>query len=146
MRLLIFSDVHGNLEALQAVLSQAERERVDRSIMLGDSVGYGPDPVQCLHEIRRSAEVVLAGNHDWGAISLTDISYFNPYARAAILWTRDQLSDWEIGYLSQLPLLHVAGDFFLCIPLPAIRKDGTISSPWKRLIRPFLTSRERYAS
>lgn len=126
MRHLICSDVHGNLEALQALLREAEKEKADRFFMLGDLVGYGPDPRDCLRQIRKIADVVLAGNHDHGAVSLTDISYFNPYARAAILWTREQLLDQEAEYLAQLPLLYGIDDFFLSTPLPKIRRGGNI--------------------
>jgi predicted phosphodiesterase len=124
---LICSDVHGNLEALQALLGQAERDKVDKFIMLGDLVGYGPDPGHCLREIREAADVVLAGNHDWGAISLTDISYFNPLARAAILWTRDHLAEREGEYLAQLPLLHAVDDFFLFTLPRTVLRSGTTS-------------------
>jgi predicted phosphodiesterase len=124
MRYLICSDVHSNLEALEALLLQAEGEKADRFFMLGDVVGYGPDPGPCLRQIRRAADVVLAGNHDHGATSLTDISYFNPLAQAAILWTREQLSEIEIEYLAQLPLLCMVDDFFLSIPPRGTRRGG----------------------
>jgi len=126
LRYLICSDVHGNLEALQALLSEVEKERADRFFMLGDLVGYGPDPGDCLRQIRRNAHVVLAGNHDYAAVSLTDISDFNPYAQAAILWTREQLLDVEREYLAQLPLLYGIDDFFLSTPPPRTRRGGNI--------------------
>jgi len=126
LRYLICSDVHGNLEALQALLSEAEREKADKFFMLGDLVGYGPDPANCLRQIRQTADVVLAGNHDYGAISLTDTSYFNPLAQAAIEWTRDQLLDQEGEYLAQLPLLYAIDDFFLFIPPPKTPRGGNI--------------------
>ena len=116
MRYLICSDVHSNLEALQVILKETEREKPDRFFMLGDIVGYGPDPQECIRQIRKSADVVLAGNHDHGAVSLTDISYFNPFAQAALLWTKDRLSDRETEYLTQLPLLYATDGFFLSTP------------------------------
>ncbi len=124
MRYLICSDVHGNLEALQALLMEAEGEKADKFFMLGDVVGYGPDPRDCLRQVRKTADVVLAGNHDHGAACLTDISYFNPLAQAAILWTRDQLSEIEIEYLAQLPLLYMVDDFFLSTPPRRTRRGG----------------------
>jgi len=126
LRYLICSDVHGNLEALQALLGEAEREKADRFFMLGDLVGYGPDPRGCLGQIRKTADMVLAGNHDYGATSLTDISYFNPLAQAAIEWTRDQILDQEAQYLAQLPLFYGVDDFFLCTPPPRTPKGGSI--------------------
>jgi len=124
MRYLICSDVHGNLEALQALLIEAEGEKADKFFMLGDGVGYGPDPRDCLRQIRKTADVVLAGNHDHGAACHNDISYFNPLAQAAILWTRDQLSEIEIEYLAQLPLLYMVDDFFLSTPARRTRRGG----------------------
>lgn len=129
--------MHSNLEALQALLKEAEKEKVDKFLMLGDIVGYGPNPQECLFQIRKVADVVLAGNHDYGAISLTDISYFNPLAQAAILWTREQLQDRETEYLAQLPLLYATEDFFLSTPLPRTLKTGITYLPWRMQNRLF---------
>jgi predicted phosphodiesterase len=128
LRYLICSDVHSNLEALLAVLREAEKEKPDRFFMLGDIVGYGPDPQECLRQTRKTADVVLAGNHDYGVISLTDTSYFNSFAQAALLWTRDQISDREAEYLAQLPLLHATDGFFLFTPPLKTPKCGNTYS------------------
>jgi hypothetical protein len=143
LRYLICSDIHSNLEALQAVLRDAERERVDRLLMLGDLVGYGPDPKRCIREARGAADVVLAGNHDHGVVSLTDISCFNSFAQAALLWTKDQLSEQEGEYLAQLPLLYASDSFFLFIRPPKTPKRGNTSSRQKMQSAPFLISRDR---
>jgi diadenosine tetraphosphatase ApaH/serine/threonine PP2A family protein phosphatase len=104
LRFCIFSDVHGNLEALQAVLADAEREGGELvRIFLGDAVGYGPNPNECVELIRDVVEFSLIGNHDEAAISNTDISNFNPYAKSAILWTRETLSEENKELLRQLP-------------------------------------------
>lgn len=110
MRYAILSDIHGNLDALQAVLGELSGERVDRYVCLGDIVGYGPEPAECLREIRRCAASVVAGNHDFALCEKIDITYFNVFAREAILWTRSVLSESDVEYVEQLPLVeHLNG-------------------------------------
>lgn len=77
----------------------------DGLLCLGDVVGYGADPGPCLDRIRREAVLVVAGNHDWGAVGLVDLGWFNPFARAAARWTAARLDNDERGYLSGLPLV-----------------------------------------
>jgi predicted phosphodiesterase len=84
----IISDVHGNLEALQAVLKDIESQGVSEIYCLGDVVGYGPNPRECV-DLVMSCKLVLLGNHDQGA--LFDPEGFNPPAERAIFWTRGQL-------------------------------------------------------
>jgi len=105
MRYALISDVHGNLEALQVVLHHIDMERPDRLVCLGDLVGYGADPEKCIDIVRERTELVVAGNHDWAAIGKTDISYFNPYAQAAVLWTQKRLGNFHRRYLEKLPLI-----------------------------------------
>ncbi len=88
MRYLIISDIHANLEAFEAVIAAAESERVDRRIFLGDVVGYGPEPDDCFRRLEDWADIRLTGNHDYAVLGLTDITYFNPVAKQAVLWTR----------------------------------------------------------
>jgi predicted phosphodiesterase len=88
----IISDIHGNLEALQAVLADIEKQGVDAVYCLGDIVGYGPNPRECIDLVRR-CQVVLLGNHDQGA--LFDPEGFNPPAERAIFWTRAQLENGD---------------------------------------------------
>lgn len=104
MRIAILADVHANLEALEAVLEHLSDESVDRVVCLGDIVGYGADPNPCCDRIRETAEEVVAGNHDRGAVGLTDVSSFNPFARKAIQWTARMLEKNHIPYLEALPL------------------------------------------
>lgn len=84
----IISDIHSNLEALQAVLADIEKHQVEEIYCLGDIVGYGPNPRECV-DLVRSCKVVLLGNHDQGA--MFDPEGFNPPAERAIFWTRSQL-------------------------------------------------------
>lgn len=104
MRYALFSDIHGNLEALKAVLNDIAGAAVDRLICLGDIVGYGASPNECVELVRGSGATVIAGNHDHAATGQLDIGYFNDYATEAILWTRRALSPGSLKYLEDLPL------------------------------------------
>ena len=104
MRVAILSDIHGNLEALEAVLERASEDRVDRYVCLGDVVGYGADPNACCEVIRGLTDTVLAGNHDWAAVGLEDTQYFNPVALSAIRWTGSNLSEANAAWLKCRPL------------------------------------------
>jgi predicted phosphodiesterase len=104
VRYAILGDIHGNTEALQAVLASVSSERIDKVICLGDVVGYGAEPVQCLEIIMGLGCDVIAGNHDWAAIGKLSIDCFNAYAKAAAMWTRDQLSPSHKEFLANLPL------------------------------------------
>lgn len=103
MRHAILSDVHANLEALGVVLEDIAARRPDAVICLGDFVGYGPDPVGCVNVLRPRLAGAVAGNHDLAAVGELDITSFNPLAHAAILWTREQLSEHVRQYLRSLP-------------------------------------------
>jgi diadenosine tetraphosphatase ApaH/serine/threonine PP2A family protein phosphatase len=97
----IFSDVHGNMEALEAVMGDLDRRSgVDRIICLGDTVGYGPNPAECLALVRKRCQVVLLGNHEFALMN--DIEGFNPMAAQAILWTRRQMSREDMQYIGTL--------------------------------------------
>jgi diadenosine tetraphosphatase ApaH/serine/threonine PP2A family protein phosphatase len=102
VKFAIFSDVHANLEALEAVLSVVGDLEI---ICLGDIVGYGPNPNECVQLVKRRAKFVVAGNHDWAAVGLTDYSHFNPAAKVAMYWTRSLLSEENMRYLRALPLI-----------------------------------------
>lgn len=92
MRYLVVADVHSNLEALEAVISDAV-EAYDSVLFLGDAIGYGPNPNECVERLSRFADVVmLAGNHDLAAVGAVDIGMFNDTARTALEWTRGMLS------------------------------------------------------
>jgi len=118
MRYALISDIHGNLEALQVVLHHIEKEHPDKLVCLGDLVGYGADPQKCIDMVRERTELVVAGNHDWAAIGRTDISYFNPYARAAVLWTREKLGEFHRKYLEELPLVLSEGELYFVHSTP----------------------------
>jgi predicted phosphodiesterase len=102
MRYLILSDIHANLAALEAVLEAADLSTIDQVWCLGDVVGYGPDPNECIARIREVSTYCLVGNHDWAALDRLDISDFNPEARQAVLWTQEQLTPDNIEFLKGL--------------------------------------------
>jgi diadenosine tetraphosphatase ApaH/serine/threonine PP2A family protein phosphatase len=105
MNYAIISDIHGNHDALSAVLADITRSAVDRVICLGDIVGYGAEPQKCIEVVRSLGGWVVAGNHDYGAAGRLDLSYFNANARSAAEWTAGVLSAADRRYLSDLPLL-----------------------------------------
>lgn len=114
MRYAIISDIHSNLAAFQAVLNDIEvRGGVERIWCLGDVVGYGPDPKECIELLRQYEHICVAGNHDWAAIGKIDIDDFNPEAAAASRWTGQQLGPQEVDYLASLPLIISEDDFTL---------------------------------
>ncbi|MCA1595595.1 MAG: metallophosphoesterase, partial [Chloroflexi bacterium] len=101
MRYGIISDIHANLDALRAVFAAAGE--MDDWLCLGDTVGYGPEPNECVALVRETCSTVLIGNHDLAGIGRLDISWFNPYARAAAIWTQEHLSQESIEFLNALP-------------------------------------------
>jgi predicted phosphodiesterase len=101
MRCLVVSDIHSNLEAFEAVLSDAGS--VDELWCLGDLVGYGPDPNACVALLQSKPHICIAGNHDWAALGRLDLAEFNADARAAALWTRKQLTPSSLAFLEALP-------------------------------------------
>jgi predicted phosphodiesterase len=113
MRILILSDIHSNLPALETVLQSARKQGYDRVWCLGDIVGYGPDPNECVAQVERLGAVSIAGNHDWGALGRISLDDFNPDAQRASLWTRDELTPEMVAYLDECPELWVEGDFTL---------------------------------
>ena len=102
MRLLVFSDVHANATALEAALS-ACAGAWDFAACLGDLVGYGPDPNQVIQRVRPLVTAIVRGNHDKAVSGISDSEDFNPVARAAVEWTRGQLSPENLAYLKNLP-------------------------------------------
>lgn len=113
MRIAIFSDVHGNVEALDAVLQKIQEAKPDRMLFLGDAVGYGPDPNECMERIFEVADKMVAGNHDHATVGLTDIDSFNPFAREAILWTRSVLTPENRDRILSMPLTEREQGLFL---------------------------------
>jgi len=100
MRCLLISDVHANLAAFETVIEDAGL--FDAIWCLGDMVGYGPDPNECIALLRAYPHVCLAGNHDWAALGKLDVRGFNTDARAANQWTQNVLDERSRAYLLSL--------------------------------------------
>lgn len=114
MRYAIIADIHSNLAAFLAVLVDIERRgEVDEVWCLGDIVGYGPEPHQCIELLRQTNNVCVVGNHDLASIGKIETSEFNPDAVAAIQWTARQLTPRDISYLESLPTVLEKEDFTL---------------------------------
>jgi len=113
MRYAIISDVHANLEALEAVLQAIDSIGAEKIVCLGDLVGYGASPNECVETIREKASVVLLGNHDHAATGGSSIEWFNPHARAAILWTKKVLKPDCAEFLKGLPYTSSIDGAFL---------------------------------
>jgi diadenosine tetraphosphatase ApaH/serine/threonine PP2A family protein phosphatase len=109
VRYAVLSDVHANLEALEAVLTDAA-PRADGVLCLGDVVGYGADPEACVELLATRGQVLVAGNHEHGVAGLLDLDWFNPWARTAAEWTRERLDDAHRAWLGALPLTAEVGD------------------------------------
>ncbi|MFZ1976543.1 MAG: metallophosphoesterase family protein, partial [Bacteroidota bacterium] len=105
MKYAIISDIHSNLEAIQKAFEIIDKEKVDEIICLGDIVGYGADPNECVDIVRSRCSTIILGNHDRAVLhpSLTDD--FNPLALNALLWTSEQLTDESRALLSSLSMV-----------------------------------------
>src|SRR6266705_5550624 len=104
MRVAIFSDVHANLEALEAVLADARENKCTDFVCLGDVVGYNANPHECVERIREMDCPTVKGNHDEQASLFEDSTDFNELAKRAIEWTRDNLTDKDKNWLRGLGL------------------------------------------
>jgi diadenosine tetraphosphatase ApaH/serine/threonine PP2A family protein phosphatase len=103
MRYGILADIHGNLEALDAVLAHLHDAGASAYLCLGDIVGYGADPNACCERLRALRAQCVVGNHDLAALGAFDLSWMNPLARAAVEWTAHQLSPENRAFLRSLP-------------------------------------------
>ncbi len=112
VRYLVTSDLHGNWEAVQAVLADA-RGQYDRIVCCGDLVGYGPDPNRVIVWARENLYAVIRGNHDRACCGLDDLEWFNPVAQAASRWTMAELTPENLQYLRGLQQGPMVVDDFL---------------------------------
>jgi predicted phosphodiesterase len=132
MRILIISDIHANLTAFETVLEDA-KEQWEYVWCLGDVVGYGPDPNECVELLRSLPHLCLAGNHDWAALNRLDIRTFNPEARRAVDWTRRTLTPENTAYLDNLPIHLVIDQYTLA--------HGSPREPvWEYILEPLIAA------
>ena len=104
MKYGILGDIHGNLSALREALRCLDEAGVDALVSVGDVVGYGAAPAQCIEILASRGATVVKGNHDAACVGELDEIAFNPYARAAVAWTRSILGREEVEWLRALPL------------------------------------------
>jgi len=129
MRYGVVSDIHGNLHALEAALDRLERERVDAYLCLGDLVGYGPYPNECVRRVRDLGALVVAGNHDLIAVGRLAPDGIGRLARESLDWTRPRLDADSRRFLEDLPAIAV--------PEPAlVMTHGALGDPARYVSRP----------
>jgi predicted phosphodiesterase len=102
MRVAVLSDIHSNLHALEAVLADVDRQAVDEIWCLGDVVGYGPRPNECVNLVRARAALCLCGNHDLAVLGALDTVDFSGDAGMAARWTQTVLGADEAAWLREL--------------------------------------------
>ncbi len=119
MRYLLISDVHGNLHALQEVLKHAKKQGYDDILFLGDAIGYGAFPNECVEILREVSSEFLRGNHDSVIIDEALLDYMNPYAKEAIIWSMEQLTDENAEFLANRPVsVNIDKDFLIVHSTP----------------------------
>jgi len=118
---VILGDIHGNLDALDAVLEETEQFSPDRYLCVGDIVGYGAEPSECIRRIQELDCLCIAGNHEYAVLGKTSIEYFTSEATRSIKWTQRQLSDEDLDFLDSLPLVVDEEDFTMA--------HGTLHNP-----------------
>ena len=123
MRYAIFADIHGNWEALEAGLEYARKHRLSQFMVLGDSIGYGADPNECLGWAFHNAALHIMGNHEAAIIHEKIREDFSDWAREAIDWTAAKLKPELAAKIPELPFLQSAGSVTLA--------HGTIHAPEK---------------
>lgn len=107
----IFSDIHSNMAALEAVMASMESHGVERRICLGDLVGYCADADACVKMVQEKSQVCLLGNHDSVAVRREPALHFNQFARVAIEWTQARLSKESVDFMKKLPYIVEEGEF-----------------------------------
>jgi len=104
MKIGLFSDIHSNLEALEACFADFRKEKLRKLFFLGDIIGYGPDPNKCIALVHKKADAILLGNHDAAAVGLLSTDFFNTYAQASMDYTTQVLTPENLNRLKMSPL------------------------------------------
>jgi len=119
MRYLLLSDVHGNLHALESVLIHAKKIGYDSVLFLGDAIGYGAFPNECVEILREVSTEFLRGNHDSVILDPELVEFMNPYAKEAIVWSIEQLSEENKNFLAKCPVkLRLTEDLLIVHSTP----------------------------
>lgn len=132
MRYLIFSDIHSNLEALEAVLAHANDKKVDAVICLGDFVGYGADPDECVSRVVELSNVqAVLGNHDAAVLDPAQRDFFNPVAKAGIIYSELHTNKESLDYLRSLPMKIQSNNGF-----EAVHASPSYPESWTYVLEP----------
>ncbi len=146
MRLAVFSDIHGNIEALQAVVSDFQQQRIDRFVCLGDLIGYGPNPNECIDLVRSLPNaVILLGNHDAAATWDTTPYGMSKAAQQVIFWSMETLTEKNLLFLKGLEPIRVMGDMVFSHANPYNPKAWRYVNSRKYAARTFAKRGERLA-
>jgi predicted phosphodiesterase len=129
MRYAVISDIHGNVEALNAVLADISEQSIDKIICLGDIVGYYPDPEKCIELVKKHVDFCLAGNHDYAAIGRIDTQNFTYHAFAAMEWTKQNISENASEFLESLALTIDLDDMYFTHSSPSNPLDWVYVFP-----------------
>lgn len=125
MKFALISDVHGNLEALENVLRDIEKQGVEKIHFLGDVVGYGCNPNECIKLINKHCDIMLLGNHDYAVMGIEQTENFNPMAKASMDWTVTKIKDKSIQILADFEMTATFLDYFLVHASPDIPDEWT---------------------
>ena len=124
----ICSDIHSNATAFEAVLQSMDDNHVDRRVCLGDLVGYGVDADECVKLARDNMDLCLIGNHDSVAIKYESSVGFNPYAKQAIEWTQNHLTEESVEYIKALPYIKEENDITVIATEVKVCEGGEVAS------------------
>ena len=107
MRIAVISDIHGNLEALSSVIFDTRSRKVDKIVCLGDVIGYGASPNECVEMVRAECDFCLIGNHEAAVFDNVVLQEFNEYAKIAINWTRENLTSKASDFINSLSMSQI---------------------------------------
>ncbi len=119
MKYAMISDIHSNLEALQKAFEIIDNEKIDEVICLGDIVGYGANPNECVDLVRSRCSTIILGNHDAAVLNPLQSNDFNPIASKALQWTSEHFTDASRALLFSLPMVERKGDILFVHSSPS---------------------------
>jgi len=111
LKYAIFGDIHGNFDAFQTCIDHMRESGAEKYVCVGDVVGYGAQPGECVRAVKGLADAVIAGNHEYAVCGKMGLEFFNAYAKEAIEWTQKQLTEDDLSYLRDLPLVQRVDSF-----------------------------------
>ena len=140
MKIAVMSDVHGNLEALDAVLEDVYSQRIEKIVCIGDLIGYGPNPEEVIQKIRQIDVCCTMGNHELGILFKLERKWFNPKVRKNLSLTEKLLSPGSLDFIAGLPNTHTLNNslFVHGFP-PASVKTYLFEKDTDEIARWFLT-------